>query len=149
MAGQLIGAKIALFVGDELATLLRDDLPDLIWAGYWDLPGGGREGDETPLQCVLRELEEELCVALDPRLVQWGREYGNSGGGISWFFAAHAPASLEQQMQLGDEGQDWALMTVDAYLKHDRAIPQFKSRLQDYLAGVQSSAIDRTQGKAV
>ena len=149
MAGQLIGAKIALFVGDKLATLLRDDFPGLIWAGYWDLPGGGREGDETPLQCVLRELEEELCVALDPDLVQWGREYGNSGGGISWFFAAHAPASLEQQMQLGDEGQDWALMTVDAYLKHDRAIPQFKSRLQDYLAGVQSAAIDRTHVKAI
>ncbi|MEP6018519.1 MAG: NUDIX hydrolase [Paracoccaceae bacterium] len=143
MAGQLIGAKIALFVGDKLATLLRDDLPGLIWAGYWDVPGGGIEGDETPLQCVLRELEEELCVALDPSLVQWGREYGTSNGDISWFFAAHAPASLEQQMSLGDEGQDWALMTVDAFLEHKRVVPQFKPRLQDYLAGVQSAVIDR------
>ncbi|MEP1537953.1 MAG: NUDIX hydrolase [Paracoccaceae bacterium] len=143
MAGQLIGAKIALFVGDKLATLLRDDIPGLSWAGYWDVPGGGHEGDETPLQCVLRELEEELCVALDPDLVQWGREYGTSNGDISWFFAAHAPASLEHKMRLGDEGQDWTLMTVDSFLAHDRVVPQFKPRVLDYLAGVQSTVIDR------
>ena len=144
MAGRLIGAKIALFVGDKLATLLRDDVPGLIWAGYWDVPGGGNEGEETPLQCVLRELEEELSVALDPALVQWGRKYGTSSGDISWFFAAHAPASLGQKMRLGDEGQDWALMTVDAFLAHEKVVPQFKPRLQDYLAGVKSSVIDRT-----
>ncbi len=43
------GAKLALYLGDALAVLLRDATPDLIWAGYWDLPGGGREGSETPL----------------------------------------------------------------------------------------------------
>ncbi len=143
MAGQLIGAKIALFVGDKLATLLRDDLPGLLWAGHWDLPGGGNEGDETPLQCVLRELEEELCVALKPDLVQWGRDYGSSSGDISWFFAAHAPDSLADQMSLGDEGQDWGLMTVAEFLDHEKVVPQFKPRLRDYLAGVQSAKVDR------
>lgn len=44
-----------------LFTGRRDDLPH--HAGQISFPGGGREGDETPLQCALRETEEELGVA--------------------------------------------------------------------------------------
>ncbi|MFC6585419.1 hypothetical protein [Sulfitobacter aestuariivivens] len=43
------GAKMALYIGDRLATILRDDLPGLPYAGQWDLPGGGREGARRPL----------------------------------------------------------------------------------------------------
>ncbi len=143
MGGKLIGAKLALFVGDSLATLLRDDKPGLLWPGFWDLPGGGREGVETPLQCVLRELEEELSLRLDPAVVRWGRDYGSSSGDISWFFAAHVSADLARAIRLGDEGQDWALMTPSDFLSHENVVPQFKPRLQDYLAGVESVSRDR------
>ena len=143
MAGRLIGAKLALFVGDQLATLQRDDRPGLLWAGYWDLPGGGSEPGETPLQCVLRETREELSLVIDPARVMWGRDYGTSSGDISWFFAAHVPARVETQIVLGDEGQGWALMPVDAFLAHDWVVPQFKPRLGDYLAGVATAEFDR------
>lgn len=143
MAGRLIGAKLALFVGDRLATLLRDDKPGLLWANHWDLPGGGHEDGETPLQCVLRETQEELTLTLDPAVVQWGRDYGASSGDISWFFAAHVPADMASRIQLGDEGQAWDLMDVQTFLDHDRVVPQFKPRLRDYLAGVQSAVIER------
>ena len=42
------GAKIAVIVGERVLALLRDDRADLPWPGHWDLPGGGREGGETP-----------------------------------------------------------------------------------------------------
>ncbi|MEX0370148.1 MAG: NUDIX hydrolase [Tateyamaria sp.] len=143
MAGRLIGAKLALFVGDQLATLLRDDKPDISWPNHWDLPGGGREADETPLQCVLRETREELNLVVDPGLVRWGRDYGASSGDISWFFAAHLPADVATMITLGDEGQAWDLMTVQDFLDHERVVPQFKPRLRDYLAGVRSAKIER------
>ena len=143
MAGRVIGAKLALFVGDQLATLQRDDTPGLMWAGYWDLPGGGIEPGETPLQCVLRETYEELNLAIDPDQITWGRDYGTSSGDISWFFAAHVPGSVEAQIVLGDEGQAWALMSVESFLLHDKVVPQFKPRLGDYLAGVASVRIER------
>ncbi|MEP1354350.1 MAG: NUDIX hydrolase [Tateyamaria sp.] len=138
MAGRVIGAKLALFVGDQLATLQRDDTPGLLWAGYWDLPGGGIEAGETPLQCVLRETHEELSLVIDPGLVSWGRDYGTSSGDISWFFAAQVSGEIEDEIVLGDEGQGWALMSVESFLQNDMVVPQFKHRLDDYLAGVAS-----------
>lgn len=146
MAGQVIGAKLALFVGEQLATLQRDDTPGLLWAGYWDLPGGGIEPGETPLQCAIRETREELSLVINPALVRWGRAYGTSSGDISWFFAARVGPEIARDIVLGDEGQQWALMGVDAFLDHPQVVPQFKPRLRDYLADVQTADIDRAGG---
>jgi len=66
-----VGAKAALICGDRVLTYLRDDKPGLPWRGMWDLPGGGREGDETAEACLLREVEEEFGLRLLPdRLIQ-------------------------------------------------------------------------------
>lgn len=43
------GAKIALLCDGQLLTYQRDDKPGIPWPGLWDLPGGGRESDESPL----------------------------------------------------------------------------------------------------
>lgn len=48
------GSQRYILLGD------RDD------GNGWALPGGGREGDETPLQNALRELREETLLAIDP-----------------------------------------------------------------------------------
>lgn len=132
------GAKLALFVGDDLAVLLRDDRPGLLWPGFWDLPGGGREGDESPLTCVLRELQEELSLTLSPTQIFWGRRYTNSIGQTVWFFAGKIPAEAQNEIRLGDEGQRWELMSAADFMAHPKAVPQFKPRLQDYLDGLPS-----------
>ena len=48
-----------------LYTRRRDDLKS--HAGEVSFPGGGREGDETALECALRESQEE--IGLDPASV--------------------------------------------------------------------------------
>ena len=141
MSRHVIGAKLALFVGNKLATLQRDDTPGLLWAGHWDLPGGGIEPGETALDCALRETEEELSLTLTPDTIVWGRDYGTSSGDISWFFAAHIPAARAADITLGDEGQAWRLMDVEAFLQDNLVVPQFKPRLRDYLAGATSADI--------
>ena len=70
------GAKIALFMGDDLLVIKRDDKPDIPYPGHWDLPGGGREGDETPELCALREAREEAQLVLAQQVVLAGRGAG-------------------------------------------------------------------------
>lgn len=138
MQGDVIGAKLALFLGAKLVVLQRDDTPGLLWPGFWDLPGGGIEPGETPLGCALRETWEEVSLRVDPAWVTWGRCYPTSSGHRSWFFAAWADAALIDAIVLGDEGQGWAMWTPDAFLAHEKSVPQFKPRLQDVLSGRES-----------
>ncbi|TDK46295.1 NUDIX hydrolase [Antarcticimicrobium luteum] len=127
------GAKLALFLGPDLLVIQRDDRPDIPWPGYWDLPGGGREGDETPIACALRETREEVSLTLCPDQIAWSHSYLRPHGRV-WFFAAHLPAARVTDVRLGDEGQGWRLMPPETYCRHRRAVPHFAETLALYLS---------------
>ena len=131
--GAFDGSKIALFLGDDLAVILRDDIPGLPFAGYWDLPGGGREGAETPFACGQRECQEELGLHVPEASVVWSQAY-SEGAQVKWFFVAHLPASAADRVIFGNEGQRWMLMPCKTFLTHDMVVPAFQKRLKDYLA---------------
>lgn len=133
------GSKLALFLGAELLVILRDDKPDIPWPGYWDLPGGGREGEESPLDCVLRETWEEVGLVLSPREVSWSTSYLRPHGRV-WFFAAHLPAARRADVRLGDEGQEWRLMAPETYCHHPLAVPHFAEQLTLYLGRGEGAA---------
>jgi len=44
----------------------RDDIPGIVCPGMVGLFGGHREGDETFLQCVVREVHEEISYFVAP-----------------------------------------------------------------------------------
>jgi 8-oxo-dGTP diphosphatase len=60
------GASI-IFVNEEnqILLVLRDDLPDLPYANMWDVPGGHVEQNETPEECIVREIQEEMNLVID------------------------------------------------------------------------------------
>lgn len=121
------GAKLLLTHGGCLLTHLRDDLPDLPFPGYWDLPGGGREGNEAPVDCALRELFEEYGLRLAPaRLTGRSVPSFSCPGMISWLFSGALSAAEIASVRFGDEGQEWRMMPVPEYLGHPRAVPHFK-----------------------
>ncbi len=126
------GAKIALYLGDALAVILRDDKPGLPFPDHWDLPGGGREGNESPLDCALRECEEELGLRVPKEKIIWQRQF-LEGTQARWFFVARLPQSATADVVMGDEGQGWMLMSQDEFLAHPKAVPAFKERLKVYL----------------
>ena len=123
------GAKAALFLGEQLVVILRDETPGLPFPGHWDLPGGGREGDESPFDCLARECREELGLTLREGDLHWQRAF-RSGGDLNWFFVARLPEDAVRRIVFGDEGQGWCLMSVRQFLTHPRAVPQFQARLR-------------------
>ncbi|MCA8348969.1 NUDIX hydrolase [Burkholderia cepacia] len=72
------GSKIALFKDRDILVYRRDDKPDIPFPGLWDLPGGGRESNETPEACVLRELHEEFGLTIPGSRIGWSRVYPSS-----------------------------------------------------------------------
>ena len=128
-----IGAKLALFLGEQLLVILRDEKPDIPYPGHWDFPGGGREGDESPETCALRETQEEVGLTLSQAELIYARSYLRPSG-LRWFFVARLPEARVTEIILGDEGQCWQLMSPEAYLAHPLGIPSFKYRLRDYLS---------------
>ena len=129
------GAKIALICESRLVVYRRDDKPTIPWPGLWDLPGGGREGDETPEACALREVEEEFGLVLPPARVHWRRPYPGALAAqrTTWFLAARISAAEVADIRFGDEGQYWQMMRFEDFLAHPEAISHLQDRLRDYL----------------
>lgn len=127
-----VGAKLALFLGSDLLVIRRDDRADIPFPNHLDLPGGGREGAETPEACVLRETREEVGLILTKDALVWGRRYVRPRGS-AWFFAAHLGAETADQVHFGDEGQGWSLMRPKEYTKHPEAVPHFRDQVAEYL----------------
>ncbi|MGI9334346.1 MAG: NUDIX hydrolase [Gammaproteobacteria bacterium] len=135
------GCKIAVIHGDKVLAYKRDERPEIPFPGLWDLPGGGREGHETPEACVLRELEEEFSIRLNPGRLCYKHRYGGSrGAAVAYFFVAHASVDDIASICFGDEGQCWKLMTIGEFLIHPLGVQHLKSRLSQYLASNQAQA---------
>ncbi|MAZ25674.1 MAG: DNA mismatch repair protein MutT [Cytophagaceae bacterium] len=124
------GAKVMLFLGGDLLVIRRDQTEGIPWPGYLDFPGGGREGDERPEDCALRETREEVGLELSEELLEWGHQHG-----YAVFFAAHLPADRARDIRFGDEGYGWQLMPPEEYAARDDAIPHFRALLTAYLEG--------------
>ena len=129
------GAKLAAMCGDASLVYRRDDRPDIPFPDLLDLPGGGREGSESPAECVMRELTEEfgICVSID-RLHYGRANLLGDRATISWFFAVHLTEQEVADVRFGDEGQDWALMPVTDYIADDDAVPRLREWLAQYVA---------------
>ena len=129
------GSKIALICGGKVLTILRDDKDDILCPNMWDLPGGGREGDESPFECVAREVYEELGIHLNEDCLLWSKVYSSMlfEGRQSVFMVGQLSQEQFDNINFGDEGQTYKLMSIEEFLNSKQAVPQLQERLKDYL----------------
>ena len=128
------GCKIALFCGDKLLTILRDDKASIPWPNMWELPGGGREGDESPFECVEREVFEELGIHLTEDCLLWSKVYPSMlfTDKQSVFLVGQLRQEQFDNITFGDEGQGYQLMNVKEFLSSSQVVPHLQERLKDY-----------------
>lgn len=50
---------------EQILLFLRDNKPDLPYPNMWDVPGGHVEANESPDECIIREMKEEMDVDID------------------------------------------------------------------------------------
>lgn len=129
------GCKIALICGDRILTILRDDKENIPCPNMWDLPGGGREGTESPFECAAREVYEELGIHLDEDCLLWSKIYPSVifKDKQSVFMVGQLRQEQFDNITFGNEGQAYKLMLIEEFLKSKQAVPQLQGRLRDYL----------------
>ena len=129
------GCKVALIREDRMLVFLRDDIQGIESPNMWDLPGGGREGTETPEECVLRELNEEFGLLFEEDRLTYKRRYHKEYLGRSaYFFVGRISQEEIDAISFGDEGRYWKLMLVNEYLSNSQAVLRHQVRVRDYLA---------------
>lgn len=129
------GCKIALICDGQMLTILRDDKATIPWPNLWELPGGGREGDESPFECVAREVYEELKIQLSKEDIVWSWIYPSmlDENKKSVFLVGKLTQEQFDSIVFGDEGQSFKLMSIEEFLTLDQVVPQLQERVRDYV----------------
>jgi len=130
MEQEFTGCKLAYLYNGQLLVYRRDNIAAIPYPDMWDFPGGGREGDESPEDCVLRELREEFAIDMPAaRLFFRKRVVNHLTNGCSWFFIALGNSAEIENIAFGDEGQYWRLISIDEFLSSADSMPILKTRL--------------------
>lgn len=129
------GCKIALICDGRILTILRDDKPTIPWPNLWDLPGGGREGAESPFECAAREVYEELSIQLLKDDIVWSWIYPSmlDENKNSVFLVGKLTQEQFNSIVFGDEGQGYKLVRLEEFLASDQVVPQLQERVRDYV----------------
>ncbi|SFN20178.1 8-oxo-dGTP diphosphatase [Izhakiella capsodis] len=128
---EFTGVKLALIYRDKIVVIRRDNNPNIPYPDMYDVTGGTREGNETPMECAFREAREELNLSLTSELVIWMKNYSDHPQG--YFMVCNIERYHVDSMRLGNEGQYISLMDLNNFLKSENVVPFVKARLNDYI----------------
>lgn len=113
---------------------LRDNKPGLFMANMWDFPGGGREGNESPEECAMREVKEEFGIDLPMSAIIWQGVYkAQKDPSQNAIFLVAEINNVETSSIVLTEGQKWKLFDQETFFEKEDVIDSLKVRFQDYL----------------
>lgn len=120
-------AVAALLVTPQGIPLIRDPKkPD---PNFWKLPGGRSEGKETPKQAVIREIKEEVGLAIGSEEIQIIYEEEREGHTFCLFQGA--PISIAGLKEKGNEGEDVKLFLPEELRKLSTFFPPHQEILKE------------------
>ena len=130
------GVKEARIEEKRIGVSPRDKKRAMKWHNMREVTGGGREGKETHMECLRREVWEELGLILKEKSIIWSRIYPSmlDKDRSAVFVVAQISQEQYQEIDFGDEGQEFKLMPIEDFIKAEGIIPQLQERFKDYLS---------------
>lgn len=131
---------------DKILLFHRDDIPTIPAPDHWQLPGGGAEENETPLETLKRELQEEVSYV--PKDIRFITKFKQAHGIIHLYicFVDNNEAKLFKH-GVG-EGQEIGFFTIDEALKL-KLNPTLKFRFEKYDAEIREAMKTKSVPKNV
>ena len=98
-----------------------------------EVHGPAFQGQESPEDCILRELDEEFGLSLPAERLEYRKRYESvSAGSYAYVFVATLSARELVSIWFGSEGKRWRMMDIDEYLDHPEALANHKAWLNEY-----------------
>ncbi|NJL80114.1 MAG: NUDIX domain-containing protein [Richelia sp. RM2_1_2] len=98
-----------LYRDNKFLMQLRDNIPTIVYPGYWAFFGGHIEPGETPEVAVRREVLEEINYTLPAKIDQFGCYKSETA--VRHVF--HAPLEVDLNQLVLAEGWDMGLLTPE------------------------------------
>ena len=101
------------------------------------MPGGGREGNETPFDTFKREVKEEFGIELmkDDLLYSCPFQSYIDPSMVSFFIVTKPLKYTSADIRFGNEGTEWLVMTPDEFTHRTDGIERQQLRVKNYLEG--------------
>ncbi|MEB3830411.1 NUDIX hydrolase [Phormidium sp. CCY1219] len=116
MSEKVVHVALAILYREgQFLLQLRDNIPGIVYPGYWGLFGGHLEPGETPEMTLKRELQEEIGY-LPPQV--W--EFGSYQTPEVVRHVFHAPLTVGLDELVLNEGWDMGLWTPEDIRRGDR-----------------------------
>ena len=130
------GVKGLIFLGDKILVYRRDANTE-IYPLCIDLPGGGREGEETPFETFKRETNEEFGFVIRKEDVVFSCTILSTvePGKKSYFIVTKSLLITGDDIVFGDEGVEWMLMTPTEFVHRTDGIERQQKRVAEYVSG--------------
>lgn len=131
------GTKGLVFIGNKVLIYRRDEKAP-IYPLYLDVPGGGAGPDETPFDTFRREIKEEFGLDVNSEHIVYSDRYKSSQhpNKFGWFAVAKMPTETEGQIEFGNEGIEYMLITLNEFLQREDAWPAYQQRSANYARSV-------------
>jgi mutator protein MutT len=117
-------------VKENKFLLLKRSLGGHGYSGYWGLPGGTVEPNETPTEAIIRELQEE--TGLDIFNMRLLKKYPHQHTFMN-VFVFNSKDFEPNNIVLNGEHTEWGMFTYFEIIKMKNVIPTTVKFIGDYL----------------
>lgn len=131
------GVKGLVFIKDKI-VVFRRDTKTTNFPLQVDLPGGGRENNESPFETFKREVMEEFGIYLEKDDVISSKKYQSvlDPSKEVYFIITKSLNITEQDIVFGDEGLEYFLMTPQDYVNLNDGVKRQQNKVVEYLNGL-------------